>query len=120
LATEPCSFYLCATDGGREPIWTANGEELLYTAGAGVNGEDRFYSVAIRSLSPFRADVPRLLFEAPPGEYLGTVPIRGWDITADGQRFLLRRPTGSTDPPVTTIQVVQSWLEELKRRVPSG
>jgi hypothetical protein len=46
------------------------------------------------------------------------MPVRGWDVSADGQRFLLARPIASTDPPVTTIQVVLNWTEELKRRVP--
>ena len=108
-----------STDGGSQPIWTANGTELLYTGGTGINNEERFFSVAIRSLSPFRTDAPRLLFEAGPGEYEGTIPVRGWDVSADGQRFLLRRPIGSADPPVTRIHVVQNWFEELKRRVPT-
>ena len=91
--------------------------ELLYTSVPGSH-QERFFSVAIRSFSPFRTDAPRLLFEAEPGEYEGTGPVRGWDVSAHGQRFLLRRPIESTDPPVTTIHVVQNWFEELKERVP--
>ena len=106
-----------STDGGSAPIWTANGRELLYRDRDRLGG--RFFSAAVRSLSPFRADAPRLLFEAKTDEYNGGAPIRGWDVSADGQRFLLMRPLESTDKPVTAMQVVQNWTEELKRLVPT-
>jgi Tol biopolymer transport system component len=106
-----------SANGGTEPIWTANSRELLYRAftPSGL----AFFSAAIRSLSPFRTDPPRLLFEAKPGEYDSTAPVRGWDVSADGQRFLLLRPMASTDKPVTVMHVVLNWAEELKRLVPT-
>lgn len=106
-----------STAGGTEPIWTANGRELLYRSG--TLDVQQFLSAAVRSLSPFRADTPRLLFEARFGQYDSTGPVRGWDARADGQRFLLARPVASTDPPVTAMHVVLNWAEELKRRVPA-
>jgi hypothetical protein len=78
-----------------------------------------FYSVAIRSLSPFRFDPPRLLFKSQPGEYDSTNPVRGWDASADGQRFLMMRPLPSPDKPVTEMHVVLNWTEELQRRLPT-
>ena len=107
-----------STNGGTEPIWTANGRELLYRAftPSGL----AFLSAEIRSLSPFRTDPPRLLFEAKAGEYDSTVPIRGWDVSADGQRFLVVRPIAPTDKPVTVMHVVLNWAEELKRLVPTN
>ena len=78
-----------------------------------------FVSVAIRSLAPFRAEPPRLLFEVKPGVYDSTVPVRGWDVSADGQHFLLVKPIAPTDKPVTVMHVVLNWAEELKRLVPA-
>ncbi len=98
-------------------MWTATGRELLYRAQTGSG--QAFFSAAIRSLSPFQHDTPRLLFEAGPREYGSTTPIRGWDVSADGQRFLLLRPVESTDKPVTMMHVVMNWAEELKRLVPA-
>jgi serine/threonine-protein kinase len=106
-----------STTGGSEPIWTANGRELLYRSG--TLEHQQFFSAAIRSLSPFQADAPRLLFEAKFGEYESTAPTRSWDVSADGQRFLLLRPVPSTDKPVTVMHVVLSWTDELKRLVPA-
>lgn len=72
----------------------------------------------IRSVSPFRFDPPRLLFTARPGEFDSTSPTRGWDATADGQRFLMNTPIPSTDTPVTEMHVVLNWTDEVRRRVP--
>lgn len=44
--------------------------------------------------------------------------VRGWDVSADGQRFLLLRNVESTDKPVTEMHVVLNRAEELKRSVP--
>jgi len=106
-----------STNGGLEPIWTSSGRELLYRAFSREG--QQFFSVAIHSLSPFRADAPRLMFETKRDEYDSTVPIRSWDSSSDGQRFLLARYIGSTDKPVTTMHVVLNWTEELKRLVPT-
>src|SRR5439155_7398452 len=105
-----------STNGGAEPIWIRNGRELLYRAftSSGL----QVLSAPIRSLSPFRVDDPRVLFETKPGDYDSTGPVRGWDATADGQRFLLVRVNESSDKPVATLHVVLNWTEELKRRVP--
>lgn len=43
-----------------------------------------------------------------------------YDVTADGQRFLLLTPSGGPDCSAerSRIVVVQNWFEELKRLVP--
>ena len=107
-----------STNLGYEPIWTRNGHEILYRSST-RDGERHFYSVVIRSLSPFRFDPPRLLFKAKPGDFDSTSPIRGWDATADGQRFLMNKPIPSSDKPVTEMHVVLNWTDELRRRVPT-
>jgi hypothetical protein len=93
-----------------------NGRELVYRTG--TLEHQQFFSAAIRSLSPFQADAPRVMFEAKFGEYEGTAPTRSWDVSPDGQKFLLMRPVPSADKPVTVMHVVLNWTEELKRLVP--
>jgi Tol biopolymer transport system component len=102
-----------STTGGAEPLWTPNGRELLYRSGTPEN--QQFFAAAIRSQSPFRVDAPRLMFEANAGTYDSTAPDRAWDVSADGQRFLLSRRIPSTDKPVTVMHVVLNWSDELKR-----
>ena len=106
-----------STSGGTEPIWTANGEELLYRAfkPSGV----AFMSVGVRSTAPFRADPPRVLFESKPGEYDSTGPVRGWDASPDGTRFVLVKSAAVNENPTTALHIVLNWTEELDRLVPA-
>lgn len=109
----PGEKHRISIEGGSQPIWTANGREILYRYG------QKAFSVAISSLEPFRAQPPRLLFEAKPDEYSNTTPIRSWDVSHDGQRFLLARLEEPKDKPVSQLQIVLNWTEELRRRAPS-
>jgi hypothetical protein len=59
-----------------------------------------------------------MLFE---GRYEGAVGWFGYanyDVSADGQRFLMIR--SEEEPAPTRIHVVLNWAEELKAKVPSG
>jgi eukaryotic-like serine/threonine-protein kinase len=106
-----------STNGGGEPLWSPNGRELFYRVS--TQERQQFFAAAITSISPFRVDTPRLLFENTTFEYDNTVPIRSWDVSPDGQRFLLLRFAPQTDKPVTSMHVVLNWTEELKRRAPA-
>jgi hypothetical protein len=70
------------------------------------------------TLAPtFSASIPRMLFE---GRFGTTTPIRGYDVSADGRRFLMIQP--KPQPParsITQMVVVLNWTEELKRLVPT-
>jgi hypothetical protein len=57
-----------------------------------------------------------LLFK---GRFLTTAFARGYDVSADGQRFLMELSDASTEPPVTGMHVILNWFEELKARVPT-
>jgi hypothetical protein len=46
--------------------------------------------------------------------------VRNYDVSPDGQRFLLLQTGGGADGPVAPdLVLVQNWLEELKRLVPT-
>ena len=55
-----------------------------------------------------------MLFEGP---YGGTTPMRSFDISPTGDRFVLREPSEPEPQPVTEINVVLNWHEELIARV---
>jgi len=104
-----------SVNGGIEPVWTANGREILFRS-ATIEHNPAFLSAAVRSTSPLQLDPPRVMFEAKPTDYDATTPVRAWDATADGQRFIMVRDAGPSDKPVTTLQVVLNWSDELKQR----
>jgi len=107
-----------STAGGWEPIWLANGRELLYRTYTAAD-EKLFMSAAIRSISPLRIDTPQLVFKKESGSYDATIPLRSWDATADGQRFVVARLENSHDKPLTSLHVVLNWTDELQRRAPA-
>jgi eukaryotic-like serine/threonine-protein kinase len=94
--------WTISSGGGYQPRWSKDGRELLYFAPGG-----KLMSVQL-SLSPeFRASAPKLLFERPIfGSGVSGNQIR-WDLTRDGQRFLIN--TSSSDESGTPITVVLNW-----------
>ena len=75
-------------------------------------------AVDIDTKSGFAPGKPRMLFEGP---YLPTASsFPYYDVSPDGQRFLMLKPVESQTSAPTQINVVLNWFEELKRRVPVG
>ena len=65
-------------------------------------------------------EAPIRLFE---GDYLFPRAGPHYDVSTDGQRFLMIKPgTGTDAMPIPEAQVVlvHSWLEDLKQRAPSN
>jgi hypothetical protein len=48
----------------------------------------------------------------------GSLP--NYDVSPDGQRFLMLKSTESDTNAPTQINVVLNWFEELKKKVPTG
>jgi eukaryotic-like serine/threonine-protein kinase len=104
-----------STGGGTEPVWAPDGRELLYR-GFGPHGG--VMAATISSTSPFRVNPPRLLVELNTSEYDSTSPIRSWNVSPDGRRFLASR-FERMGQPITTLHVVLNFDEELRRLVPA-
>jgi Tol biopolymer transport system component len=100
-----------STDGGRNPVWSPNGRELFY-----VGYPRMIMAVDVVTEPDFTAGTPRVLFEAP--HFVGVG--RGYDITPDGQRFVMVRRDEEAASPAggRQLNVVLNWFEELKRLVP--
>jgi Tol biopolymer transport system component len=98
--------------GGAEPVWAPDGRDLFYRDG------DKMMAVAIETEPELSVGTPRLLFE---GRFLpvlsGDDPGGSYDISLDGQRFLMIKREQDLVP--TELIVVLNWFEELKRLVPT-
>jgi Tol biopolymer transport system component/predicted Ser/Thr protein kinase len=107
----PGGKWQISTEGGTEPVWNPNGRELFYRSG------DKMMAVDIATQPGFAAGKPRMLFE---GRYeVAPFPVDNYDISPDGQRFLMLKPVEQAAGP-TQINVVLNWFEELKQKVPTG
>jgi len=108
----PGGRWQISTEGGREPMWNPNGRELFYRNG------NKMMAVEISTKPGFSAGKPRMLFD---GEYVvGPATTSNYDVSPDGQRFLMVQSAEQERAAPTQINVVLNWFEELKRRVPTG
>jgi serine/threonine-protein kinase len=102
-----------STDGGRTPLWARTGSELYYRSADGA-------VMAVRSESgqAWRGNLPT---QALPARYWDATTTLGrtFDIALDG-RFLMITEDANDNRAAPQIVVVQHWLEELKRLVPSN
>jgi len=103
-----------STNGGTRPIWARSGQELVYVSPTGA-----IMGVGVARGPSWTATTPTLLVK----EGYFTIPIwwgRSYDISPDGQRFLMIKEGGAdgTAAPASII-VAQHWFEELKRLVPT-
>jgi Tol biopolymer transport system component len=108
----PGGKWQISTEGGTEPAWNRNGRELFYRNG------DKMMAVDIVTQPSFAAGKPRMLFAGPYELSPATSP--NYDVSADGQRFLMLKPAEASETAPTQINVVLNWFEELKRRVPQA
>jgi len=107
----PGGKWQISTGGGTEPVWNPNGRELFYRS------SDKMMAVDIATQPSFIVGKLRILFE---GQYQPTpVTFPNYDVSPDGQRFLMLKPSEQSQAAPTQINVVLNWFEELKRRVPS-
>jgi hypothetical protein len=95
---------------GSEPLWTRGGRELVYRKG------DSVMAVSI-DLATGRIGQPVALFGGPYLDNPGWTRPRSYDVSADGERFLLTKVP--RERPRPQIAVVMNWFDELRARVPS-
>jgi len=100
--------YRISTNGGTEPVWGRQGGELFFRNGT------QMMVVAVSTQPRFAATTPKALFS----QSFALVGSRvSYDVSPDGQRFVLVGP-GESDQPAAQINVVLHWFDELKRLVP--
>ncbi len=108
----PGMKHQVSSQGGVQPLWARNGRQLFYRR------QDQVWAVDVRTDGGFSTGKPRLLFERP--GYSPGHPTRSYDLSQDGQRFLMVKLEQRKPAPVTEMTHVQNWFEELKRLVPTG
>jgi serine/threonine-protein kinase len=102
-----------STAGGTRPAWARSGRELFY-----LDESSALTVVPVRtSGTTFVAGPPAKLFDT---AYVEPNPARHYDVSPDGQRFLMLKDGAVRDPNATpaNMVVVERWFEELKSRAP--
>ena len=106
-----------STDGGMAPLWGRDGRELFYVR------ESAILSVALETNGSVKASAPEVLFDNPEYMLTRTWNWRAFDLSPDGQRFLMVKRVADSDSDAASkpkIRVFLNWTEELKRLVPAN
>ena len=100
-----------STSGGGQPLWARNGRELFY-----LSLDGSLMSVPVvpgrtwKAQAPVRIIDPDVLRDV-------SISLRTYDVSPDGQRFLVIKdaPGERTAASPPQVIVVQNWVEEWKR-----
>ncbi len=95
-----------SNQGGTAPIWSGNGRELFFTGGSSL------MVVTVSAGSTFDFSEPKKLCDLPPSDAV-------WDITRDGQRFLIRA-SQLQEVTLPRLEVVTDWFQEVKEKIAAG
>jgi len=100
--------WVVSTDGGAEPLWSRDGRELFYR-----NAQLDMVAVPVEIEPTFSAGPASVLFSSV--GYRAFLNHRQYDVTPDGERFIMLRPLGNEE---TEWILVQNFFEELEQLVP--
>jgi Tol biopolymer transport system component len=96
--------WIISKGGGSEPQWSGDGKTLYYMAADGP-----VMAVQISAGQPFRAGVPKALFQLP-SPFFGPFG-QSWGVTPDGKRFFFVVAEQRTRP----FNVELNWQAALKK-----
>ena len=90
-----------STNGGILPRWARGGKEIVYE-----DFDDRIMAVDVDTSSGVRAGTPRFLFQLSEGN----LP---WDVTTDGERFLVSVPVIKSTSRM--LDLIVNWPATLRK-----
>ena len=96
-----------SSGGGAMPIWRRDGKELFFLASDG-----KLMAVGVKTGGTFEAERPESLFSASVRNFVG-LSRRQYDVTADGQRFILNAAV--EEQGAAPITLVQNWTAKAPR-----
>jgi len=102
----PGGRWQVSTQGGSEPMWARDGNQLFY-----MNG-NRLMTAVVKSEPAFAAAQPQLVFDGPYLRAHREHP--NYDVSPDGKRFIV---VSGKEVGNTPLYVVQDWFGELEQRV---
>jgi Tol biopolymer transport system component len=102
-----------SSGGGAAPLWARDGKQLYFMH------QKNLWAVDVLADAGFAVGKPRL-FVTLKSVYLSTTPVRCYDLSQDGQRFLMVKLDQRSPSPATELTLIQNWFKELERLCPAG
>jgi eukaryotic-like serine/threonine-protein kinase len=106
-----------STGGGTDPVWKRGGDELFYRDG------DSMMAVPISLTSGFSAGHPQELWKGRFSHGMSSscgpagFSSSNYDVTADGQRFLMVKDDSQDRDTAKQIVVVLGWADTVGKKV---
>jgi len=107
---EPGAKVRVSTNGGIQPRWHPNGNELFYIAPDGMLMAAPIHTAG--QTSSVGAPVPLFQSRIPRGGYMDIMRIQ-YAISRDGKRFLMN--TNAENPTPSPITIVTNWTRALNK-----
>ncbi len=97
-----------STGGGEQPRWRGDGKELFY-----LSSDGKVMAAPVMAGAKFDAGTPTALFQATPRQPVVSADLFVYDVSRDGQRFLINTPVkqGETQP----MSILLNWTAKLSK-----
>src|ERR1700676_3569452 len=94
--------------GGQESRWRQDGKELFY-----LSAEGKMMAVAVTAGASFEAGSPVALFPAHPRQPVSAADVFSYDVSDDGQRFLIATKVDETT--AAPLSILLNWASEMEK-----
>ena len=84
--------------GGDQPRWRSDGKELFY-----LSADSKIMAAPVKTGTNFDAGAPVPLFQANPREMVATSELFSYDVSNDGQKFLINTQLKTEATPMSVI-----------------
>jgi len=98
--------WMVSQGGGNQPRWRRDGKELFY-----ISADSKVMAVPVATTPAFTPGVPTALFAAPIWGGATGGNVTRYDVTADGQKFLIN----VLPSPPSPMTVVLNWAAALQK-----
>jgi hypothetical protein len=95
-------------EGGTQPRWSPAGGELYFVHG------DRLMAVTVTTSPSLAVSKPQPLFADPGLAMAGEPGERRYDVSPDGERFVVVTPSLEPGGTPAAIRVAENWIEEFR------
>jgi eukaryotic-like serine/threonine-protein kinase len=97
-----------STGGGQEPRWSGNGKELFF-----LSPDNKIMAATVTTGANFDVGTPAVLFQATPRQPFSLFDLFSYDVSRDGQRFLIITQAKATE--TSPLSVILNWPAKLNK-----
>ena len=104
----PRGKWQVSVGGGEQPRWRGDGRELFY-----LSPDSKVMAVPVTTGANFDSGTPMALFQATPRQPIPIYDLFVYDVSRDGQRFLIITPVKEAE--TAPMSVILNWTGKLNK-----